>query len=98
VAEAATFAVPHPRWLERPMSVVVLKDGLTTTEDELRDYLAEQFPRWWLPDRIAFIDVIPKTATGKFQKFVLRDEYRDALIGVEETNRIVTNDSARHTG
>jgi fatty-acyl-CoA synthase len=83
VAEAATFAVPHPRWLERPMSVVVLKDGMTTTEDELRAYLAEQFPRWWLPDRIAFIDAIPKTGTGKFQKNVLRDEYRDALMDAE---------------
>jgi len=83
VAEAATFAVPHPRWLERPMSVVVLKDGMTTTEDELRAYLAEQFPRWWLPDRITCIDAIPKTGTGKFQKSALRDTYRDALLDAE---------------
>ncbi len=83
VAEAATFAVPHPRWLERPMSVVVLKDGMTATEDELRAYLAEQFPRWWLPDRITCIDAIPKTGTGKFQKSALRDTYRDALLDAE---------------
>jgi fatty-acyl-CoA synthase len=84
VAEAASIAVAHPKWLERPLAVVVLKEGATTTEDELRDFLGDQLPRWWLPDRIEFVNEIPKTATGKFHKLVLRERYREELANADE--------------
>ena len=76
VAEAAVVAVPHERWGERPLAVVVLRDGATVTADELRALLEPGFARWWLPDEIVFADAIPKTATGKFRKTALRDLHR----------------------
>ena len=81
VAEAAAFAVPHPRWLERPMAVVVLREGASVEPDELREYLGGEFPRWWLPDRIDVVESIPRTSTGKFLKSALRDQYADAYGG-----------------
>jgi fatty-acyl-CoA synthase len=74
VAEAAVVAVPDPHWLERPVAVVVLREGQTATEDELRAFLAPNFAKWWLPDAFEFRDAIPRTSTGKFQKSALRDE------------------------
>jgi fatty-acyl-CoA synthase len=74
VAEAAVVAVPDPRWLERPVAVVVLRDGKTATPEELRAFLAPKFAKWWLPDAFEFRDSIPRTSTGKFQKSTLRDE------------------------
>jgi len=81
VVEAAAFAVPHPRWLERPMAVVVLREGASAEPEELRDFLAGEFPRWWLPDRIDIVESIPRTSTGKFQKSALREQYADAYGG-----------------
>ena len=82
VAEAAVIAVPDARWLERPVAVVVLRDGKTASEDELIRFLAPNFAKWWLPDAIEFRDSIPRTSTGKFLKSALRDEiapkYRQA--------------------
>ena len=74
VAEAAVIAVPDPRWLERPVAVVVLKSGMTATEAELIQYLEPKFAKWWLPDAVEFRESIPRTSTGKFQKSTLRDE------------------------
>ena len=68
VAEAAVIAVPHPKWDERPLAVVVLKPGQTATADELRAFLAPNFAKWWLPDAIEFADEIPRTSVGKFKK------------------------------
>jgi fatty-acyl-CoA synthase len=78
VAEAAVIAVPHEKWAERPLAVVVLKEGQTATSDELRDFLAPQFAKFWLPDRIEFVDEIPKTSVGKFRKTALRDQFAPA--------------------
>jgi fatty-acyl-CoA synthase len=75
VAEAAVIAIPDPKWQERPLAVVVLKPGAVATEDELREYLAPEFAKWWLPDRFEFVDEIPKTAVGKFRKTALRDQF-----------------------
>jgi fatty-acyl-CoA synthase len=58
--------------------VVVLKEGQTATSDELRDFLAPQFAKFWLPDRIEFVDEIPKTSVGKFRKTALRDQFAPA--------------------
>src|SRR2546426_9052271 len=62
VAEAAVIAVPDERWAERPLAVVVTKPGAELTEAELVASIAGQFPKWWLPDRVQFVDEIPKTA------------------------------------
>jgi len=77
VAEAAVVAVPHPKWDERPLAVVVLKPGSNATKDDLIAFLAPQFAKWWLPDAIEFAREIPRTSVGKFKKSVLRDQYRD---------------------
>ncbi len=75
VAEAAVIAVPDDKWSERPLAVVVLHEGASVTPDELREYLAPQFAKWWLPDRFEFVDEIPKTAVGKFRKTALRERF-----------------------
>jgi fatty-acyl-CoA synthase len=77
VAEAAVIAVPHPKWDERPLAVVVLKPGQTATADDLRAFLAPNFAKWWLPDAIEFAQEIPRTSVGKFRKTTLRDRYRE---------------------
>ncbi|MDH4297179.1 MAG: long-chain fatty acid--CoA ligase [Cyclobacteriaceae bacterium] len=75
VAEAAVFAIPHEKWVERPMACVVLKEGKTTTQDELNSFLAPHFAKFSLPDAYAFVKEIPKTSVGKFKKSVLREQY-----------------------
>ena len=77
VKEAAVVAVPHPKWDERPVACVVLKEGATATAEELRDYLAPKFARFWLPDAFLFLDQIPRTATGKYLKMALRKQLKD---------------------
>jgi fatty-acyl-CoA synthase len=79
VAEATVVGVPHERWQERPVAFVVPAAG--TDEDALKTELVEmvkaEFPKWWAPDEVVFIEEVPKTATGKFDKKVLRDQYDD---------------------
>ena len=75
VAEAAVIAVPDEKWQERPLAVVVLKDGATAEPDDLRSFLAADFAKWWLPERFEFVDEIPKTAVGKFRKTALREQF-----------------------
>jgi fatty-acyl-CoA synthase len=77
VAEAAVVAVPHPKWDERPLAVVVLKPGQHASPQELIKFLEPNFAKWWLPDHIEFTNEIPRTSVGKFKKSVLRDKYRD---------------------
>ena len=76
VAEAAVIAVPHPRWLERPLAAVVLKEGRTASEDDLRAFLAPHFAKWWIPEQIVFVPSIPRTSAGKFAKSALREQFR----------------------
>jgi len=75
VAEAAVVAIPDEKWLERPLAVVVVKPGQQTTADELREHLAPQFAKWWLPDTFEFVSEIPKTAVGKFKKTAIRERF-----------------------
>jgi fatty-acyl-CoA synthase len=75
VAEAAVIAVPDPKWAERPLAVVALREGRTASADELRDFLAPQFAKWWLPERFEFVTEIPKTSVGKFRKSALREQF-----------------------
>src|SRR5262249_13286331 len=68
IAEAAVIAVRDAKWDERPLAVVVLREGAQATPEELRAFLAPNFAKWWLPDRYEFVDEIPKTGVGKFRK------------------------------
>jgi fatty-acyl-CoA synthase len=79
VLEAAVIAVPHPRWQERPMACVVpkpdFKDSLTA--QEILEYLSNHVAKWQLPDEVIFIEAVPKTSVGKFDKKVLREQFKD---------------------
>lgn len=77
VAEAAVIAVPHPKWQERPLLLVVPRPGSTPSRDDILEHLAGQVVRWWLPDDVVFVDELPHTATGKLLKVKLREQYRD---------------------
>jgi fatty-acyl-CoA synthase len=75
VKEACVVGVPHPKWQERPLAAVVLKDGARATAEELRAFLAESFAKWQLPDAFVFLDAIPRTSVGKFKKIALREQF-----------------------
>jgi fatty-acyl-CoA synthase len=75
VAESAVIGIPDPKWQERPLAVVVLREGKTTTSEELNDFLAPHFAKFWLPDRYEFVEAIPKTGVGKFRKTALREMF-----------------------
>jgi fatty-acyl-CoA synthase len=75
VAEAAVIAIPDERWGERPMAVVVAREGQQPSVEELREHLAAEFAKWQLPERVEFIEQIPRTATGKFKKLELREQF-----------------------
>jgi len=77
IREAAVIAIPHARWVERPLACVVPEKGAKLTANEVRDYLATRFAKWWLPDAIEFLDEIPRTSTGKFQKTALRERFKN---------------------
>jgi fatty-acyl-CoA synthase len=77
VAEAAVIAIPHEKWDERPLAVVVLKEGQDATPDELLSHLEGDFAKWQLPDAVEFVDEIPRTATGKFLKMKLREQFEN---------------------
>ena len=75
VLEAAVVGVPDERWGERPLAVVVPRPGSSVTADELKEHLATRVVRWWMPDHWVFVDEIPKTSVGKYDKKVLRARY-----------------------
>jgi fatty-acyl-CoA synthase len=75
VAEAAVIAIPDPKWDERPLAAVVLKPGASASANDLREFLAPNFAKWWLPERFEFVDEIPKTSVGKFRKTALREQF-----------------------
>jgi fatty-acyl-CoA synthase len=75
VAEAAVIAIPHPKWVERPLACVVVKPGETLTAEEVIAHLEPRVARWWLPDAVEFIDEVPKTSVGKFSKRTLREKF-----------------------
>ncbi len=77
VAEAAVIGVKHPKWDERPLLIVVLKKGQTTSKDDILDFMRGKTARWWLPDDVVFVDEIPHTAAGKILKTALRERYKN---------------------
>ena len=83
VLEAAVIAVPHPTWQERPIACVVPNAEYRDTleKSEVLDFIRPRFASWWIPDDVVFIDEIPKTSVGKFDKKVLRDRFQDHPAG-----------------
>ncbi|MFE9582017.1 long-chain fatty acid--CoA ligase [Nocardia sp. NPDC006044] len=82
VAEAAVIGVPDEKWDERPLVAIVLAEGAEAKADELRDFLADKFAKWQLPERWTFIAEVPKTSVGKFDKKRLRAQYADGDLTV----------------
>jgi fatty-acyl-CoA synthase len=74
--EACVFGIPHPKWQERPVAAVVLREGEAADEDAIRGWLADKLAKWQTPDRVMFVDAIPRTGVGKFLKRDLRERYK----------------------
>jgi fatty-acyl-CoA synthase len=80
VAEAAVIGVRHPKWDERPLLVIVLKEGQSATKDEILGFLRGKIANWWMPDDVVFVGSIPHTATGKILKTELRDQFKNHVL------------------
>jgi acyl-CoA synthetase (AMP-forming)/AMP-acid ligase II len=77
VVEAAVIGVPHPKWDERPLLLVVRKEGVEISKEELLDYMRKRGAKWQVPDDVVFVDELPHTATGKLLKSKLREDYKN---------------------
>jgi fatty-acyl-CoA synthase len=80
VAEAAVIGVRHPKWDERPLLIVVLKNGQSANKDEILSFMRGKIANWWMPDDVVFVDEIAHTATGKIQKTALRERFKDFVL------------------
>ncbi len=80
VAEAAVIGVPHPKWQERPLLIVVKRPGAEVSKGALLDHLGTQLAKWWLPDDVVFVNELPHTATGKLLKTKLREQFADHVL------------------
>ncbi|VVQ22329.1 3-methylmercaptopropionyl-CoA ligase [Pseudomonas fluorescens] len=85
VAEAAVIGIPHAKWQERPLLVVVLKPGKAASKEELLGFLETRVAKWWLPEDVAYVTELPHTATGKLQKMKLREQFRDYRLAEERS-------------
>jgi len=88
VAEAAVIAVFHPKWQERPLACIAPLPEYRgdITKEEILDFLGSRVTKWWLPDDVVFIEAVPKTSVGKFNKRALREQFKDyTLPGVSES-------------
>jgi fatty-acyl-CoA synthase len=77
VAEAAVIGLPHPKWTERPLLIIMREPGSEVDGAAVLAYLEGRIAKWWMPDDVVFVDEIPHTATGKIQKMDLREQFRD---------------------
>ena len=77
VAEAAVIGIAHPKWDERPLLIIVRKEGREVEAGDILDFMKGKIANWWMPDAVAFVDEIPHTATGKIQKTTLREQFHD---------------------
>jgi fatty-acyl-CoA synthase len=82
VLEAAVIGLRHPTWDERPLAVVVRRPSAGCTADEIICHLEPHFPKFWLPSGVEFVDAIPRTSVGKFNKLAMREQYRDYFMTV----------------
>ena len=80
VKEACVIGVPHPKWDERPLLLIVLKDGATASKDDILDYVSQHIAKFWIPDDVIFVTELPHTATGKLHKVPLREQYAAHLM------------------
>ena len=83
VLEASVCGIPHPKWEERPLALVILREGYKekVTKEDIIEHLRKRFAKWQLPDEVKFVDEIPKTSVGKFKKSVMREMYKDEYMG-----------------
>lgn len=77
VTEAAVIGLPHPKWDERPLLIIIKDEGAELSKEDVLAYLEGKIAKWWMPDDVAFVDEIPHTATGKIQKLTLREQFSD---------------------
>jgi fatty-acyl-CoA synthase len=77
VAEAAVIGVPHPKWTERPLLIIIRNEGAELEKEEMLTWLDGKIAKWWIPDDVVFVDEIPHTATGKIKKIELRKQFAD---------------------
>ncbi|WP_288362976.1 long-chain fatty acid--CoA ligase [uncultured Spongiibacter sp.] len=77
VAEAAVVGIPHPKWTERPLLLVILKDGEQMEKAEMLAWFEDKVAKWWIPGDCVFVDSLPHTATGKLSKKDIREDYKD---------------------
>ncbi len=80
VQEAAVIGIVHPKWDERPLLIIVRKEGKDPKANDILDYMQGKIAKWWMPDDVAFVDEIPHTATGKIQKMELREQFADYVL------------------
>ena len=80
VQEAAVIGIVHPKWDERPLLIIVRKEGKDPKANDILDYMQGKIAKWWMPDDVAFVDEIPHTATGKIQKMELREQFSDYVL------------------
>lgn len=83
VADAAVIAAKHDKWDERPLLVVVPRDGETLTDEQMREFYQDKVAKWWIPDAVQIVEELPRNATGKVRKNVLRETYGEVLLGEE---------------
>jgi fatty-acyl-CoA synthase len=83
VMEAAVVGVPDPRWDERPLACVVVKQGQAVTLDELQQFLGARVARWQVPERWAFVEGLPRTSVGKIDKKLIRSQYAQGALDVQ---------------
>jgi fatty-acyl-CoA synthase len=76
VAEAAVIGVAHPKWDERPLLLIRLKEGAAATRDDMLKFFEGRVAKWWIPDDVVFVDSLPHTATGKLLKTKLREDFK----------------------
>jgi acyl-CoA synthetase (AMP-forming)/AMP-acid ligase II len=84
VAESAVIAVAHPKWLERPLLIIVKKRDHSVTREQILEFLGGKVAKWWLPDDVVFVDELPHTATGKLQKMRLREMFKEYRLPGQE--------------
>ena len=77
VAVAAALGIKHPKWDERPLLIVVAKEGVTVTREEILEFMSDHFEKWQVPDDVVFVEEIPLGATGKINKLALREIFKD---------------------
>jgi len=80
VAEAASIAVHHPKWDERPLLLVIRREGANLTRETMLQYFEGKVAKWWIPDDVAFVEELPHTATGKLLKIKIREDYKDYVL------------------